>query len=75
MADVWKTDGVQRLVDRQMRVPEKIPPESQVLLDRERGLHGVGMAKIMAGRGDGRPFLVAAFQIGHAGSGGQQAGD
>ena len=43
-------------------VAEKSPPEAEVLRHRQRRLHGVLVAEIMAGRRDRRPCLAAAFQ-------------
>ena len=61
MADRAEADRPQRLLHREIGAAAKVPPEAQILGHRQRRLHRVQMAEIMAGRSDGRIRFAAAF--------------
>ena len=58
MTDIEEADHFQRLADRQVIFAEKILPEGKILLHRQRWLHGVAVAEIMARARGVLPFLA-----------------
>jgi hypothetical protein len=62
MPDAGKPDDLQGLLGGQFRLAAEIAPEAQILRDAECRLHRVLMAEIVAGGGNGRECLAAAFE-------------
>jgi hypothetical protein len=74
VAGVLQPDGRQRLVDLEFRPAGESLPEGQVLMHRQRRLHGVHRPEIMGSCGDGRPAAVIVLDRRASGAGAQQAG-